>query len=150
MEIAQPSNEQVLAYLGRAKREAPVHAPWHPGPEGYFRCGCHPDIVERLWEQLGATLPTGSRCFILGVPTLIQPESGVILAIGIGTQYGLRLPGALGAEAIKAGAATQTTWSTGDEMDTRHELGPDWVFGAWLAGEPGWVRQVCVQFAPKV
>jgi hypothetical protein len=79
----------------------------------------------------------GSRSAVL-----IQPKSGVILAIDNGTQYNLRLPGFLGAEAIKLGAETCTKWNAGDEMDAKLVLGEDWIFGAFLSEESNWCKKV--------
>lgn len=115
-------------------------------PDPYWNCGCHPDVVERLWDQIGAGLPSGCRCLVHGTPALVHPGSGAILAIGIGTQYGLRLPGALAADAIKAGAKTRTVWTNGGDMDTQRELGDDWVFGAWLPDELSWFKRVYEMF----
>jgi hypothetical protein len=80
------------------------------------------------------------------MPALVDPESGIILAIGIGTQYGLRLPRPFGINAIKAGAKTVTTWSTGGSMDIQRELGDDWIFGAWLPDEVIWCKKVIEMF----
>lgn len=140
MNIAQPQNTQVLNYLSRGGRDVPVLAQWNSLPNPYYQCGCHPEVVERLWDKMGRALPTDCRCLVLGTPALAHPKSGVILAIGIGTQYGLRLPGALSADAVQAGVKTHTTWSGGGEMDTRRDLGADWVFGGWLAQELIWCK----------
>jgi hypothetical protein len=77
-----------------------------------------------------------------GNPALVHPKSRVILAIGIGTQYGLRLPGSLASEAMNAGAKTFTKWSTGGSMDIRLTLGDDWVFGGFLPNEAIWCKAV--------
>jgi hypothetical protein len=39
-----------------------------------------------------------------------------------------------------------TTWSYGGDMDTRRDLGEDWIFGAWLADELSWCRRVYEMF----
>ncbi len=146
MDIAHPLNTRILRYLSRGKRDAPAFAQRSKVPDPYYDCGCHPDIVERLWDQIGAALPADCRCLIHGTPALTQPKSGVILAIGIGTQYGLRLPGSLATDATKAGAKTSTTWTGGGDMDTRRDLGDDWVFGAWLPNELIWCKAVYEMF----
>lgn len=142
MDIGRPQNTTVLSYLSRGKRDTPAYAPPDAAEDPYYECGCHPEIVERLWDQIGAALPKDCRCLVHGVPALVHPRSGVILAIGIGTQYGLRLPGAFRSEAMRAGARTVTTWTTGGSMDTQRDLGEDWVFGAWLANELTWCHGV--------
>ena len=148
MDISHPQNTKVLAYLARGKRDVPVVSRPDSVPQPYYQCGCHPDIVERLWDQIGAALPADCRCLVHGTPTLVHPQTCVILAIGIGTQYGLRCPGGLATAAIKAGAKTSTTWSGGGEMETRRDLGEDWVFGAWLPEELNWCRSVYEGFNP--
>ncbi len=142
MDLSLPQNMKVLAYLSQSRSQMPAFAPRGSVPDPYYGCGCHPDIVERLWDQIGRALPADCRCLVHGTPALAHPKTGVILAIGIGTQYGLRLPGVLGLEATKAGAKTHTIWSGGSQMDIRHDLGEDWVFGAWLKEELNWCKKM--------
>ena len=145
MDLAQHQNTKVLGYLSRGKSDAPAFAPHDAVQDADCRCGCHPDIVERLWDQIGASLPEDCRCLVYGAPALVH-SSGVILAIGIGTQYVLHLPGSLATEATKAGAKTSATWSDGGDMDTRRDLGDDWIFGGWLADELLWCKTVYEMF----
>jgi len=146
MNIEQAQNAAVLTYLSRGRPEAPVFAAWNSIENAYYRCGCHPEIVERLWDQIGPAFPTDCRCLVRSIPTLAHSQSGVILAIGIGTQYGLRLPPPCATEAIQAGAKTTTRWSGGGEMNIQRELGEDWFFGGWMKGELEWCREVYRMF----
>jgi len=142
MNIAHPQNTKGVSYLSRGKPNTSAFALPSKVPDPYYDCGCHPEIVARLWDQIGSVLPADCRCMIHGTPALAHSRSGVILAIGIGTQYGLRLAGPLAIEAVRAGAETITTWSNGSKMDARRELGEDWVFGAWLSNELIWCKAV--------
>lgn len=141
MNIIVPENAGLLAYLAARKAYAPAFAPADAAEDPYMGCGCHPDIVERLWDRIGAGLPTDCRGLVHGTPALVHAASGVALGICIGTQYALRLPGSLGEDAVTAGANTITTWSTGGTLDIRREFGDDWVFGAWLKEEPAWCAE---------
>lgn len=140
MHLALPKNSTVLSYLSRGRRDAPVFAAHDAVQDPYWKCGSHPEIVERLWDQIGASLPEDCRCLVHGTPALVHPKARVIFGIGIGTQYGLLLPGSLSTEATRAGAKTVTTWSGGGDMDIRRELGDDWIFGHWLAEELSWCK----------
>ncbi len=146
MNLAHPANTKVLAYLARGRSGSPVYSAWDSVENPYYRCGCHPEIVERLWEQLGAALPSDCRCLVHLIPALVQPRSGVILATGLGTQYGVRVPAALVSSALAAGAKTQTTWSGGKTMDIQQDLGADWVFGGWRTDELAWCRSLYETF----
>ena len=146
MNLAHPANTQILAYLAQGRSGSPVYSARDSVENPYYRCGCHPEIVERLWEQLGAALPSDCRCLVHLIPALVQPRSGVILAAGLGTQYGVRVPGALVSAAIAAGAKTQTKWSSGEIMDIQRDLGEDWVFGGWQADELPWCRSLYETF----
>ena len=137
---AHPGNTKALAYLTRRNPGAAACLAPEGVPNPYYNCGCHPDIVERLWDQIGKALPADCRCIVHRTPALVHPSTGIFLALGIGTQYGLHLPGELAAAAIGAGAPTTTRWSGGSTMDIRAELGEAWVFGKWLSGEPDWCR----------
>lgn len=140
-------NAKVLTYLQRAKQTAPTFV-WHRehSVKAYYESGCHPDIVERIWDQIGAALPSDCRSLVYGTPALVHPASGAVLAIGMGTQYGLRLcePGLSAARA--SGAKTTATWTIGGSTDIVVECGADWVFGCFASDEPTWCRQAYEAF----
>ena len=109
-------------------------------------CGCHPEIVERVWDQIGPGLPVNCRCMVHGTPAAhVAPRSGIVLAVAWGTQYILRLSEETMPLAIKAGAKTTTKWTFGGSMDVAREFGNNWVFGHWLKEEPMWCRSVYQQ-----
>ena len=140
MNLAQPRNEKVLASLTRRGPGKPEVARHDAVPNAYLNCGCHPDIVERLWDRLGASLPEDCRLLIFGTPALVHPGSGLILAVGIGTQYGLRAP-ALTLEAVtQAGSRISIKFSDVSTMNIRSDYGDDWVFGCWLPIELSWCK----------
>jgi hypothetical protein len=108
----------------------------------YLSCGSHPDIVERVWNQLGRELPPAARRILCGSPVLVHPDTGVVLAVCYGTSYCLRLPeGALSA-ALHAGCKTTHKWSNGKVTDLAVEFGANWVFGRWAVDEEQWCRTV--------
>lgn len=143
MPLEQPRNARVLATLsGRAAgRPALERYDAVPADAAYLGSGCHPDVVERLWEQLNPQLPGDCRHLVHGLPALVHP-GGLILAIGLGTQYAIRLLPSDYAEAAAAGARSHSAPSVGAAADLRLSHGADWVFGAWLAQEPDWCRAV--------
>jgi len=146
MNLSTPTNAKVLAYLSRGGGTTPEAIPPDAVEDPYYRLGSHPDIVERVWDQLGAAVPKPCRCIAGGTPALVHPQTGIIFALALGTQYGLRLPGGLADEAVRAGAKTQVRWSYGGDLDTRRDLGDEWVFGAWLKQEADWCRKACEVF----
>jgi hypothetical protein len=156
MDVTQQLNLHVLnhltregEYMCRKNPGAPVFAPWDSMPDPYRLCGCHPEIVGRLWDQIGPVLPEDCRGLVHSNPALVHPKSGVILAVGLGSWYGLRLPGLFVSEAIEAGAKTCTKFSTG-EMDIRRSLGHDWVFGGFCPSELTWSKRAFEFFTPPV
>jgi hypothetical protein len=144
--LAHPANTKVLACLARGGSGSPVFSAWDSVAAPSYLCGRHPEIVERLWEQLGAALASDCRCLVHLIPALVQPRSGVILGIGLGTQWGVRVPGALVSAAIAAGAKTQTKWSGGKSMDIQPDLGEDGVFGRWRVDRVAWCRSLYDRF----
>jgi len=145
-EIVQPLNLKVLHYLTQNHSKARLFALPDTVVDPYNNCGSHPDVVHVIWDVINPALPSDCRGLVYGCPTLVQPNSGVILAIGIGTDYCLRLPGELGIEAIKLGAKTFIKWTAGNTMDVRGELGEDWVSGFGGFTKLVWCKQVYEMF----
>jgi hypothetical protein len=138
--LDRPENAGVLAYLGPGR--GLEHLPVGQAPEGVDRwhLGTHPDVVGRLWEALDGALPASGRCVIYGGPALVQPTSGIVLAVGIGTQYALRLLPVERALAVEAGAEVVHTFRTsGGTLDLAAAFGPDWVFGTFDDRELEWL-----------
>jgi hypothetical protein len=145
--IEHPFNIKVLQYLSSGKKtESPSFASPDSVPDPYMRQGSHPDIVQRVWDEIGTSLPVDCRCLIYGTPALIHSKSGVILAICNGTQYNLRLTAVDFRDAIDKGVPTITKWSTGKEMNSIIDLGEDWIFGSWSKNEIEWCHATYKQF----
>jgi hypothetical protein len=149
MDISHPANALPLAYLQRRGTNAPLLAAPGSSPRPYDSLGSHPDVVARVWDGLGKALPEDCRWIVCGTPGLVQPATGVLLALALGTQYALRLPGTLADEAVRRGWKTLTTWAGGTQLDTRGELGPEWVFGNYKPDELAWVRQAWQAYVPQ-
>ncbi len=116
----------------------PVESPRDP----YWNLGSHPEAVERVWDQLGSTLPQHCRCIVFGTPGLVAPRSGILLAKALGTAYILRIPMNAMDEVIQAGAITKMTWGKDRIADLKQDYGDDWIFGKYLKQEPEWLRAV--------
>lgn len=139
IDVSNPLNEKVLRYLSRgSKGKKLVSSTPDSVEDPYVKQGSHPEIVERVWDQLGASLPMDCRCLIYGTPSLVHPKNGIILVFCCGTQYCMRLMPADFKEAIVKGAKTHTKWISGGEMDVTSELGGDWIFGFWNELETKW------------
>ena len=128
---ANSLNELVLEYLSRRNDSQILVAPRNSVPDPYLGQGSHPEVVERVWDQIGSALPLDCRCLVYGTPALVQPISGVILAFCLGMAYCLRLTPDLLKRALMLGANTSTKWSNGTVLDATLTFGPDWIFGGW-------------------
>ena len=137
--VNNPLNQPVLDYLHARTPLQPFFAPADSVSNPYMNQGSHPDIVERVWKEIGSGLPIDSRCLVCGTPALVQPVSGVILAFCLGMAYCLRLSSGRMEEAIKQGSKTSTRWSNGTVLDAAKTFGPDWIFGGWKQ-EVQWCR----------
>lgn len=136
------ANIKVIGYLRNdRKNEASLALP-NTAKDPYYQQGSYPDVVKRLWDQLGAALSTDCRCLVYGSPALVHPRSGVILAFSRGTVYYLRLTPTLIKEAVQIGAKTYLQWTGGGDMNTQRDLGDDWVLGGWFADEIRWCKAV--------
>jgi hypothetical protein len=137
--LDRAENAGALRYLGHG-RPAPEATFGPPSPDVDRRhLGTHPDVVDRLWEDLNHALPVDARWLVFDGPALVHP-GGAILAAAMGTQYALRLlPGDRDA-AIVAGAEVVHHFQTvGTTLDLVATFGPDWVFGRFDEREPGWL-----------
>ena len=146
MDISQAANHKVIPYLSHRNPGAPLLATFDSKPNPYLSLGSHPDIVERVWKQIGSAMPTDCRFIVCGTPALVQPDSGILFAFALGTQYCLRLPVSLIETAILANAKTSTHWSNGKVEDIQKELGTGWIFGCWMAAEIEWCKASFTSF----
>jgi hypothetical protein len=141
-----PANLRVLQTLRAGNPDGkPVAAPGDV-TDPYAECGSHPDIVERVWGRVGKRLPMEARCVLFGTPALVQPASGVVLAVCMGTRYVMRVPAAQLSGALASGYRQTHTWKPGDVTDLTTEFGADWVFGAFEDAEVNWCREAFDQF----
>ena len=141
IDTVSPINQGVLRYFGRGEksRTAVIAAP-NSVPDPYLCQVSHPDIVQRVWDELGPLLPAECRSLVDGTPAIVHNRTGIVIAICNGTQYNLRLTTVGFREAIARGARTRIRWSTGEEMDSLAVLGADWIFGGWFKEEEQWCR----------
>lgn len=137
-----PANEGVLAYLTRRGGARPlVERPGETTVDPYYGAGSHPDVVARVWDELGGALPEDCRCLVLHRPVLVRADSGAMLAIALGTTYALRVPSEHWADAVAKGAEQIHQYGVrGEVLDLSREFGPDWIFGFWHEAELSWCR----------
>lgn len=147
LDLRHPENSGVLAWLAsRAPTAPPIQRPSAvPDPEA--GAGAHPDVVERLWRQLGQALPRAARALVYGTPALVHPERGVVLAVAIGTTYALRIPPTAFQAAIARGLKRVHRFATVGQTLDLAAFGPSWCFGAWLDSERSWVESETARLA---
>ena len=148
--LGHPANRRIIAYLSADTRQKPGAAP-QASPadikDPYYNLGTHPEIVERLWDELGGALPKNCRWVLYGTPVLVHHASGVVFGFAGGSStYALRLPPAERASAIAAGAETIHHYPAYAELNIEASsldlarFGPEWVFGRWFKDEATWCR----------
>lgn len=141
LDEAHPENAVLLAWLARDGHRTPIARPSSVA-DAFTQCGSHPDVVERVWDQLGAGLPRAARALVYGRPGLVHERRGLVLALALGTQYALRLPVGVVAEAEGAGLRSVHVYRTVGERVDVGAWGGTWRFGAWVREEAGWVVAV--------
>jgi hypothetical protein len=146
IDLGHPANRGIVAHLrSRAPADcAPQLDPAVAASPRYI-LGTHPDIVDRLWSELGGTLPQSCNWILYGQPVLAHPRTGVVFGYAGGSlTYALRLPPDTHRHAIAAGARTRRDYPAYPELDVAASsldlatFGAGWVFGAWLDGEREW------------
>jgi hypothetical protein len=137
VDLKHPANALLIKY---GKRELPTRIEQNPPDDvrqPYLSLGTHPDIVERLWDQLAVSLPEKCDWVLYGRPVLVRPATGIVFAWATGHVYALRLPSDERALALRAGASRLHTFTDGTTLNL-DLLGPEWVFGMWFKDEPAW------------
>ena len=134
--VEQGPNARIWDFVGEDRPAPPGGRTRDP----YLEEGCHPDIVERVWDVLGASVPAECRAQARGTPVLAHPMTARVFAAAHGTAYALWLTHSDYEAAIAAGLTTVTRWSNGTTTDLRDAAGDGWVWGAWHADEPEWIR----------
>ena len=149
-----PANRGVLSYLAdparlaRSVSVAKDRAECLPADvkDPYMTLGTHPDLVSRLWKELGGSLPADCRVVVHGMPALARPDTGVILGLAGGSlMYALRLDEAGATAARAAGAKTEHRYPAYPNLGIRERVidartfGDTWIIGHWLKGEPEWL-----------
>lgn len=140
-EVARsPANKAVSDFLGPP---VPALAPDSFGrlQDPYLEAGSHPDVVERVWDELSQGLPRDCRRLLGGRVVLAHPVGGVVFAFAYGTAYAVLVPPDQRALADRLELTTTRRW-TGDRVtDLEAELGEGWRFGRWRDEERGWCRR---------
>ena len=115
----------------------------------YESLGTHPDLVARLWDELGRALPADCRAIFYGGPALIHPESGIVFGFAGGTHtYALRLPEAERLQALRFGARRIMHYPRGPAFDLSH-IGTTGCFAAGTrTKDPGVGRPTTTRVAP--
>jgi hypothetical protein len=137
------ANERVIRSLcGNSSESVSVDDPASfPDPgRPYTSSGCHPEIVERIWDDLGHASTSLIRRLLCGRPVLVDAETGEVLVVGWGTSYAIRVPEDDLPSAEQAGYLASHRWSDGAVTDLSCELGSGWVFGQWATEERAWLR----------
>lgn len=135
-----PANESLRAhFLPRLRAGVPELMLPTDVERPYDTLGTHPDLVARLWDELGGSLPEDCRRIFCGTPVLMHPATGIVFGFAGGTHtYALRLPDRERTEALAAGATRLAKYPGRQPPFDLDVIGPEWVFGHWLKSEPAW------------
>jgi hypothetical protein len=140
--MAHGRNEGVLRYLGQGVDAEHVLVA-RPAPDtDTWRLGAHPDLVAQLWDRLNGALPANCRFLVADTAALVDPASGLVLAVALGTQYALRLSGEGLRAARDAGYEASHEFATvGRTLDLEATFGQGWVFGRYGDEEGRWLAE---------
>jgi hypothetical protein len=134
-DATRPENAGVMRYLARGGSSAEPDP--HPDEADRYHLGTHPDIVAHLWDTLAAAFDGDARAVVRATPALVDPATGVVVAVGIGTTYALRLT----AEDAAGSDTVHHYRTVGRTVDLAAEFGPGWVFGARRDDETACLRR---------
>jgi hypothetical protein len=126
LDLNQPANRKVLRYLKQM------------GAKEWI--GVHPDILDRILA-LAAKLPHCVRRSLRGARIVAHRKTGIIVAVGFGTTYCVRVGSAV-KEARRAGLVASERFLDGGRLNVSRQFGPDWLYGAWNRKEREWIQTV--------
>jgi hypothetical protein len=135
--VSEAPNRRMWGLLGEELPPLQSGRPRDP----YLEQGCHPDMVSRVWSELGKALPADCRAQAKGRPVLAHPESDRIIALAHGTAYAIWLTPDDFAAARDGGAQTVMVWSGGSQTDLAARAGSGWIWGRWYEDEPVWLQR---------
>jgi hypothetical protein len=139
MDVRRPENSGLIRYL-ETVNERPgtpdVRTPDDTELREFRIYGTHPEVAERVWAQLGASVPMECRQVVLGRPALLILNCGIIFAIGIGTSYAIRVPRRV--KWWRRGLPTEIKWSDRPRLDIKEIFGRHWIVGDWSKQEQAW------------
>jgi hypothetical protein len=127
-----PRNERTFDFLD-AVGPAPAGRSRNP----YMEAGHHPDMVERVWDKLGAALPESCTFLVRGNPVLAHPRTLAVFALPRGTAYALWLTPD---DRDGCDLSTVHRWGSGSATDLAERLGDGWFWGRFDPRETGWCR----------
>jgi hypothetical protein len=134
--VTEAPNARMWGFLG--EELPPLESGRHRDP--YWSQGSHPDLVARVWDELGGELMRDCRAQAKGKPVLAHPETDRIFAAAHGTAYALWLTPEDFDHALHGGANTVMRWSGGSVTDLGECAGTGWIWGRWFNDEPVWLR----------
>ena len=135
----RPSNQGVLNHLRKNHGDKDPIAPSTAHPYPHLQLGSHPDIVTRVWEELGDTLPMDCKAIVYGTPALVNPNNGAILALAYGTAYVIKIPENKVSAALACGCKAEQAWAGGAKTNVAELFGTGWLFGGWCSDEKLWL-----------
>ena len=145
IDAQHPLNLRLVDYF---RSQAPYARPVTPKTDfddPYHHAGAHPDVVGYLWDRIAARWPDDSRCLLFGVPVLVQPVSGIVLAVAMGTAYFVRVPE--DELAVARAKGYQTIWKVSPSaIDAGKIFGGDWVLGRHEQHESRWCNTLFERF----
>ena len=141
--VAEVANRHLWSLVGEELPQPRSGRPRDP----YLEQGSHPDIVRRIWDDLGRQLPCDCRAQAKGRLVLAHPETDRIFALAQGTAYALWLVDDDYEPARDSGAQTVMRWSAGYVTDLAKRAGSGWIWGGSYPDEAQWLRHACAAAA---
>ena len=134
-----PRNTDILAYLKKRKNENDIQKSISSDqvPDPYFKLGSHPDIVQRVWDEVTDKISEDCKWIVYGNPVLVTPKSGIIFGFTCGTSYVLRFSPNVIQEVVNKGLKTEHKFMNNYTLDLS-VIGKDWFFGEFYDEEKEW------------
>jgi len=136
----EPSNQRVIKWLKEKNPSSHLMDNSIQKIQNvYASSGCHPDIIEHVWNMICELVPDVSKACIHGSPCAVNTKNHQIVAVSMGMTYAIKVLPAFISEANSIEREALASTLNSRAIDLKEAFGLDWFFGEFEDREIDWM-----------